>query len=633
MRKLIVKKIILFIGFCFLFYSCEDEIIKENNKENDLKSDVKFIDNKDIANHFLKQIYSTTGKIPTKGKSAKEQEVETKKILSDFFEEKAMDITSEKGIKTQTLILKKDVKPEDFLKGKALENYIKSKKNDCLEKPKYNFISCNTFPDNYHRDNDLPVSSDNYGGNQKPPVTFVSFEPTYYGYIETTFVDVGTGDITTSFTPTNTYDGGFDNGSNGGGFFNGIWTGIKSFFSKAYNGFIGLFKADNCKCKGSGLASLDTKSSMDNVNEEDCCKGDAGMFSYEILLPKELLEQAKQEIEQQPRTKNQRIEIEDTTEVECACKNNNNLLSIGKYLGVTEAESLFLANKKQDELRKKICEFLEKNKYSDEARQFAKNVVKTKNPNVIVDFKRFIINNLTNSCARTIFEQLRSETSSININRPEIHLKIKNKDRTLNFSAAILKLFHESSETHYTIQNGELSNTNAQTINSITTISNNYLRNATTLSIARTMIHEQIHAYLEAMRTWKKDFRYRDFYFMLKQFYEDNNREYGDNNPRYHHEFMGQYVDAMAYSLYQWDKNYGSGVGKNVMRPDDLLGWDYYKSMAYAGLVYKDEQGNYQDTDSFKELVPNQTDRNRIKNIIVNESEGKSRTKGTKCNF
>ncbi len=384
-----MKKIILFIGFCFLLYSCEDEIIKENNKENDLKSDVKFIDNKDIANHFLKQIYSTTGKIPTKGKSAKEQEVETKKILSDFFEEKAMDITSEQGIKTQTLILKKGVKPEDFLKGKALENYIKSKADDCLEKPKYNFISCNTFPDNYYGGNDLPVSSDNYGGNQNPPVTFISFQPTYYGYIETTFINVSTGDVTTSFTPTNTYDGGFDNGyegSNGGGFFNGIWTGISNFWDSIVDGFRGLFRARNC-------SGLTTKSSMDNVNNDDPCKDASGIFSYEILLPKDLLEQARQGIEQQPRTKNQRIEIEDTTEVECACKNNNKLFSIGKYLGVTEAESLFLADEKQEELRKEICEFLKENDYSDEARQFAKNVVKMKKENkyVEVDYPNRII--------------------------------------------------------------------------------------------------------------------------------------------------------------------------------------------------------------------------------------------------
>ena len=97
---------------------------------------------------------------------------------------------------------------------------------------------------------------------------------------------------------------------------------------------------------------------------------------------------------------------------------------------------------------------------------------------------------------------------------------------------------------------------------------------------------------------------------------------------------MGQYVDAMASSLYDWDKAYGTG-GK--------LGWNYYKAMAFAGLskIKKDFNGNpildsngnpiREDTDSFKELVPSEGNRDKIKEIISDEVEGNINSKGTKC--
>ena len=124
----------------------------------------------------------------------------------------------------------------------------------------------------------------------------------------------------------------------------------------------------------------------------------------------------------------------------------------------------------------------------------------------------------------------------------------------------------------------------------------------------------------------------------------ETGNEFGDLEYRFHHEFMGQYVNGIALSLYEWDKDYGNGKGLNyITKPDDLLGWDYYKAMAFAGLSYvkKDANGNpildsnnepiRLDTDSFKELIPNEIDRNQIKKIIINESKGNNSSKGTKC--
>jgi hypothetical protein len=185
-------------------------------------------------------------------------------------------------------------------------------------------------------------------------------------------------------------------------------------------------------------------------------------------------------------------------------------------------------------------------------------------------------------------------------------------------------LFNDSDKTHYTIQNGKLTGKNASTdpTTNITTISENYLQNATRLSIARTIIHESVHAYINS--TLK---RLPGFVNMsLRQKMQAYARENGiTDTPRFHHEFMGQYVNGMAYSLYQWDKRYGNG---------GYFGWDYYKAMAYAGLSYDKNPDpkitELVDTDSFKALVPNKTDRDNIKKINSNETTGKN-AKGKKC--
>ncbi len=69
-------------------------------------------------------------------------------------------------------------------------------------------------------------------------------------------------------------------------------------------------------------------------------------------------------------------------------------------------------------------------------------------------------------------------------------------------------------------------------------------------------------------------------------------------------------------------KNHGTGGN---------LGWDYYYAMAFGGLYYKDGNGNLVETDSFKALVPDAIKRQEIKNILSNEEQGNTSSKGTKC--
>jgi len=243
----------------------------------------------------------------------------------------------------------------------------------------------------------------------------------------------------------------------------------------------------------------------------------------------------------------------------------------------------------------------------------------------------FQINNLlTNLCAKNIFTELENGLYKEDPIKPEVIISNTEK---LNFSQEILKLFNDSEKTNYTIQDGGTGDSNASTIGSTTTMNDNYLNNATKLSIARTMIHEQVHAYLNAIY-----FNYPD---ITNKSLKDKLRKYATDNgyidlSRFHHEFMGQYIVAMAYSLYEWDKLYGSGeFNYSATKPDDLLGWEYYKAMAFAGLSYdKNPDPNItelEDTDSFKELVPVKTDRDDIKKINTDEATGHPDAKGKKC--
>ncbi len=236
-------------------------------------------------------------------------------------------------------------------------------------------------------------------------------------------------------------------------------------------------------------------------------------------------------------------------------------------------------------------------------------------------------NNLTDTCAKAIFTELENGLYMDHPIKPEVQIS---RLDTLNFSESILQIFTDSKKFNYTIINGSTNGSNASTdfpiynsqnntYNIITTINDNYLLNATKLSIARTMIHESVHGYLIYQQRGNPD---RSLYNSLKKYGEDNGYSTSGAN-RLHHEFMSQYVDAMAYSLYEWDRKYGSGGN---------LGWSYYKSMGYGGLYFEDSSGNITETDSFKSLVPDSQKRLNIRNIILAEQNGNNDAKGTKCN-
>jgi hypothetical protein len=80
-----------------------------------------------------------------------------------------------------------------------------------------------------------------------------------------------------------------------------------------------------------------------------------------------------------------------------------------------------------------------------------------------------------------------------------------------------------------------------------------------------------------------------------------------------HHEFMSQYVNAIAHSLYQWDLRSGSKGNISL---------SYMKDLAWGGLTgYLDPDTNqYVRYDAFVQFAQNSnTVMNRIESIIYNE--------------
>jgi hypothetical protein len=231
-----------------------------------------------------------------------------------------------------------------------------------------------------------------------------------------------------------------------------------------------------------------------------------------------------------------------------------------------------------------------------------------------------INNNLTNKCAKDIFTEIENGIYQDDPIKPELEILALNTGK-LNFSQEILHLFASSSTTNFTIQDGNTGASNAFTTGATITIGDNYLANATQLSIARTIIHESVHAYLNALYSNVVIFNSFSFRQKMDKYAKDNGYTVGSN--LFHHNFMGQFIDAMAYSLYEWDKEYGSGGN---------LDWDYYKSMAYSGMFQVDPNGNIAtEIDTFKKLVPISSYRQEIANIILNEQKGNNDAKGTKC--
>jgi hypothetical protein len=225
-----------------------------------------------------------------------------------------------------------------------------------------------------------------------------------------------------------------------------------------------------------------------------------------------------------------------------------------------------------------------------------------------------IINQLTNPCASGVFKQL---------SRGSQNLTDLTGLGSLDVFPGMLDLFEHSGKFDYRIQNGVTpigENAITQTINGINviTLNNDYLAKATSLSIARTIIHETVHAFL-LEHTYNRDLWFNNNTFdLIKKYNEEYPQSIGDT----HHAAMSNFILGMAVSLYNWDKKFGPTGG--------TLGFDYYYKLAFGGLVRKDNPTSL--IEEAKQFIPSGSSWADIEKILLNEANGTNQANGTKCN-
>lgn len=234
-----------------------------------------------------------------------------------------------------------------------------------------------------------------------------------------------------------------------------------------------------------------------------------------------------------------------------------------------------------------------------------------------VDFDDHIIEDPSVSpCLKNIIEQLKLKDTHASVNPDipnggnnhiaQIILDVfdKDPDYTLYFTEAVPR----DPETNKPIPSANGQHVYVpETKTMFIRINPSLIKNGTNLAIAKTVIHESIHAYIN--RNLKPEFRNMDFALTLNALYlklrEENPND--DNiSALTSHEFMAQFHDALAQSLAAWDFH---------QKPRG-----YYDQMAWGGL---------ESSSFYKELTQEQKD--EIQKILTNENTGHSNALGEKC--
>ena len=145
------------------------------------------------------------------------------------------------------------------------------------------------------------------------------------------------------------------------------------------------------------------------------------------------------------------------------------------------------------------------------------------------------------------------------------------------------------------------------TSNSITThINRNRVNNSTDLSMARTLTHEAIHAFLAYQYRYDYSTNNLNYTTLLDNYADEFN---SNANDTHHILFLKEnLIDPISSTL----QEYGENLGYN-------LPYQYYRDMAYGGLYNTSATNNV-----FENLVPNQSDTDRIKNRISAETDNQN---------
>ncbi len=226
---------------------------------------------------------------------------------------------------------------------------------------------------------------------------------------------------------------------------------------------------------------------------------------------------------------------------------------------LTEDIIEWLSVQEDETLEREIVIFLEENNSSPEALEFVEEAIEALMNGAEVGFEdRIIIEPSVPECVKNIISKI--QTNNVYVDLGDMPDFVKEE---LNLSGQVMEIFNNSDKYHLNFKvefippnsQGEILNAKTHPRhNPITqeiffdiTLNTNYVSSATDLAIARTIIHESLHAYIS--------YRYHTELFSslstsLRHLLSQN----GNNQNTAQHILMAQnFVGNVARSLESWD--------------------------------------------------------------------------------
>jgi hypothetical protein len=251
-------------------------------------------------------------------------------------------------------------------------------------------------------------------------------------------------------------------------------------------------------------------------------------------------------------------------------------------------------NANQNELRDDVDQFLIEENHDQPAKDFAEEAIKAKeeSEDSEVDFEnKSIYKKELPGCLKTIINKFKPTNEGISIDMNGVDQAILNQ---LNVPGDILQLFdnNENYGLKFKMEviddrpNGRKTNATTHTeINpngskmAVITFNTNYVDTATDLALARTAIHELLHAYMNYAT------RNRDPNTTIAQMIDlVLGQTFAPPSSLQHEVMARQLIGAMAGSLAQWDNSQQAAIE--------------YKRLAWSG--------GMRDSDVFESLDPNE---------------------------
>lgn len=248
----------------------------------------------------------------------------------------------------------------------------------------------------------------------------------------------------------------------------------------------------------------------------------------------------------------------------------------------TREEQAWLSKPEQQLFYAQLKFFLIKNNYSAESQYFGREAVDAKMNGGEVDFAyQLIVDPSVDECVNNIINDLKKDNSNYRMiphitgNKTNLAPFILNtfnglKNHNLIIKQANLPPNDDGLEVNaQTIPKPPVPGSGSRTFTYTVTLNNDYINNATDLAIARTIMHEALHAYISYMY---QDQRFSDF----AQAYQYHLAQFsGTTDPKNEaqHQYMLDFASALAESLGIWDN---FSLGKQN---------PYYLYLSYSGAM------------------------------------------------